>query len=50
MHRIDVHKLARTAKFNRFHAAVLGWMFLILVLDGYDLAIAGIALPGIMKG
>lgn len=24
------------AKFNRFHAAVLmGWMFLILVLDGY---------------
>ena len=49
MHRIDVHKLACDAKFNRFHAAVLGWMFLILVLDGYDLAIAGIALPGIMK-
>jgi AAHS family benzoate transporter-like MFS transporter len=49
VHRIDVHKLAGDAKFNRFHAAVLGWMFVILVLDGYDLAVAGIALPGIMK-
>lgn len=49
MHRTDVHKLADEAKFNRFHAAVVGWIFLIIVLDGYDLAIAGISLPGIMK-
>ena len=49
MHRIDVHKLADEAKFNRFHGSVLIWCFLILVLDGYDLAVAGTALPSIMK-
>jgi AAHS family benzoate transporter-like MFS transporter len=49
MHRIDVHKLADEAKFNRFHWSVLIWCFVILVLDGYDLAVAGAALPSIMK-
>ena len=49
MHRIDVHKLADEAKFNRFHAVVLLWCVLIIVIDGYDLAVAGIALPSIMK-
>lgn len=49
MHRIDVHKLADEAKFNKFHALVLGWCLLIIVIDGYDLAVAGIALPSIMK-
>ena len=49
MHRIDVHKLADEARFNRFHWSVLIWCFVILVLDGYDLAVAGTALPSIMK-
>ena len=49
MHRIDVHKLADEATFNRFHAVVLFWGVLILVLDGYDLAVVGAALPSIMK-
>jgi len=46
---IDVHKLADEAKFNSFHCSVLLWCFVVLVLDGYDLAVAGIALPSIMK-
>ena len=49
MHRIDVHKLADEARFNGFHWSVLIWCFAILVLDGYDLAVAGTALPAIMK-
>ena len=41
--RIDVHKLADEAKFNRFHALVLFWGVVILILDGYDLAVVGAA-------
>ena len=50
MHRIDVRKLADESKFNRFHALVLFWGVLILIIDGYDLAVVGAALPSIMKG
>ncbi|MFS8980822.1 MFS transporter [Cupriavidus necator] len=49
MRHIDVHKLADDARFNRFHGLVLFWCALIIVFDGYDLAVAGIALPSIMK-
>lgn len=49
MHRIDVHKLVDEARFNRFHGLVLFWGILILILDGYDLAVVGAALPSIMK-
>jgi AAHS family benzoate transporter-like MFS transporter len=49
VHRIDVHKLADEATFNRFHLTVLVWCFVILIIDGYDLAVAGVALPAIMK-
>ena len=49
MHLIDVRKLADESRFNRFHALVLFWGVLILVLDGYDLAVVGAALPSIMK-
>ena len=41
MHRIDVHKLADEATFNSFHWTVLIWCFAILILDGYELAVAG---------
>lgn len=49
MHRIDIHKLADEAKFNGFHARLLGWCLLLLIIDGYDLSVAGIALPSIMQ-
>ena len=49
MNQIDVHKLADEARFNRFHALVLFWCALIIIFDGYDLSVVGIALPSIMK-
>lgn len=49
MRQVDVHKLADEARFNSFHRRVLFWCALIIVFDGYDLAVAGIALPSIMK-
>jgi len=41
--------LADEARFNGLHAIVLLWCALIIVFDGYDLAVVGIALPSIMK-
>ena len=49
MRQIDVHKLSDEASLNRYHAGILLWCSLIIVCDGYDLAVAGIALPSIMK-
>jgi MFS transporter, AAHS family, benzoate transport protein len=49
MRQIDIHKIADEARFNRFHGLVLFWCALIIIFDGYDLAVAGIALPSIMK-
>lgn len=49
MQFINAHNLADNAKFNRFHGLVLFWCTLIIIFDGYDLAIAGISLPSIMK-
>ncbi len=49
MRQIDVHKIADEARFNGFHGQVLFWCALIIIFDGYDLAVAGIALPSIMK-
>ena len=34
---IDMQKLADDARFNRFHAKVLLWCLLILIIDGYDI-------------
>lgn len=50
MQYIDVHKVADEAKFNKFHAKVLAWCFVIIIIDGYDIAVAGAALPSIMTG
>ncbi|MBS0429949.1 MAG: MFS transporter [Proteobacteria bacterium] len=49
MRQVDVQKLADEARFNGFHGVVLLWCALIIVFDGYDLAVVGIALPSIMK-
>lgn len=48
MRQIDLHQLADDARFNRFHGLVLFWCALIIVFDGYDLSVVGIALPSIM--
>jgi MFS transporter, AAHS family, benzoate transport protein len=49
MRQIDLHRLADDATFNRFHGLVLAWCALIIVFDGYDLSVVGIALPSIMS-
>src|SRR5436190_3869342 len=49
MHQIDVHQLSDEARFNGFHKLVLLACALIIIFDGYDLAVVGIALPSIMK-
>ena len=49
MRQIDIHTLADEARFNRFHGLVLFWCALIIIFDGYDLAVVGIALPSLMK-
>lgn len=49
MQTVNVYALASGSKFNRFHRLILFWCVLILVIDGYDLAIVGAALPAIMQ-
>ena len=49
MQQVDVHALVGQSRFNRFHGLVLFWCVLILIIDGYDLAVVGAALPSIMK-
>ncbi|MFZ0155184.1 MFS transporter, partial [Pseudomonas sp.] len=41
--------LAGDSTFNRFHGRILFWCVLILIIDGYDLAVVGAALPAIMQ-
>jgi AAHS family benzoate transporter-like MFS transporter len=50
MRQIDIRQMSGGAVFNRFHGLVLLTCALIIIFDGYDLAVAGIALPSIMKG
>ncbi|BAN27779.1 MFS transporter [Caballeronia insecticola] len=49
MREIDVQKLCDEAKFGKFHLLLLFWCALIIIFDGYDLAVVGIALPSIMR-
>lgn len=49
MRQIDIHQAADAASFNAFHGRILLWCALIVIFDGYDLAVAGIAMPAIMK-
>jgi MFS transporter, AAHS family, benzoate transport protein len=48
MRKVNVRDLADRARFNGFHRRVLVWCGLVIIFDGYDLAVAGIALPSIM--
>jgi AAHS family benzoate transporter-like MFS transporter len=45
----SVVDVASSAKFNPFHRMVLFWCIVIVVLDGYDLAVVGAAMPAIMS-
>jgi len=47
MRQTDVQKLADEARFNAFHGLVPFWCALIIIFDGYDLAVAGIASPSV---
>lgn len=46
---INMQQRIDASRFNGFHGMILFWCTLILVLDGYDLAVVGAALPSIMK-
>jgi len=47
--QISAQSIVEGSALSAFHWKLLGLCFLLLVLDGYDLAIAGAALPAIMK-
>jgi AAHS family benzoate transporter-like MFS transporter len=49
MRIIDIHEIAEHARLNRFHFAVLACCASIMLVDGYDLVITGIALPAILR-
>ncbi|MFS1286866.1 MFS transporter [Pseudomonas piscis] len=49
MQRIELNGLTDEARLNGLHWTVLAWCFGLLIIDGYDLAIVGAALPAIMQ-
>lgn len=49
MRRIDVQHRCDQARLRPFHFLLLFWCALIIIFDGYDLAVVGIALPSIMR-
>ncbi|HWD31245.1 MFS transporter [Pseudomonas caricapapayae] len=49
MQPVNIYALTGDSKFNRFHGRILFWCVLILIIDGYDLAVVGAALPAIMQ-
>jgi AAHS family benzoate transporter-like MFS transporter len=48
MDRINLQELVDTSRLNRFHLTIFCWCFIVAMLDGYDLAVSGVALPSIM--
>jgi len=49
MRQINVHDVALDARFNRFHFLILFLCTVVIVADGYDMLIVGIALPMIVN-
>ncbi|WII95435.1 MFS transporter [Moraxella haemolytica] len=47
--RVSIDDFIDHAKFTPFHWKVLLWCLLIIIFDGYDLAIYGVALPLLME-
>ena len=46
---MNVNQIIDHAKFNSFHFKVVAWCLLIILFDGYDLAINGVVLPLLMQ-
>lgn len=42
MSSLNMYTLTEESKFNRFHGIILFWCVLILIIDGYDLAVVGL--------
>ena len=49
MEKVNINETIDNAKFSLFHWKVLVWCLLIIVFDGYDLVIYGVALPLLMQ-
>ncbi|TCH65178.1 MFS transporter [Acinetobacter sp. ANC 4862] len=47
--KLNINTLVDEAKFTRFHWGVLIWCLMIIIFDGYDLVIYGVALPLLMQ-
>ena len=48
-HVVNVNDVIDHAKFTPFHFNVVAWCLLIILFDGYDLAINGVVLPLLMQ-
>ncbi|MCJ8162485.1 MFS transporter [Acinetobacter zhairhuonensis] len=46
---LNINTVVDEAKFKPFHWSVLIWCLLIIIFDGYDLVIYGVALPLLMQ-
>ncbi|USZ15145.1 MFS transporter [Moraxella sp. FZLJ2107] len=46
---INVNEVIDNARFQPFHWQVLFWCLLVIIFDGYDLVIYGVALPLLME-
>lgn len=46
--KLNINRIVDDAKFTPFHWGVLFWCLLIIIFDGYDLVIYGVALPLLM--
>ncbi len=49
MQKVNIQQLVDQAKFSSFHWIVLLWCLIIIIFDGYDLVIYGVALPLLME-
>ncbi len=47
--QLNINTVVDHAKFTSFHWSVLIWCLLIIIFDGYDLVIYGVALPLLMQ-
>lgn len=47
--KVNINTLIDEAKFTPFHWGILIWCLLIIIFDGYDLVIYGVALPLLMQ-
>ena len=47
--KVDISSVVDNAKFTPFHFNVVAWCLLIILFDGYDLAINGVVLPLLMQ-